>query len=132
MLLVAVYTFSDLLTYILNEIALLHVLERRNSPATHSYIAYLGSDCVFSQPICESELAWLDLSINVSKSSCIRVGPRYNRVCCNLTSLDGCEIMSVEKVRYLGIYLVSSKVMNCNYDLSKSLSIVHLMRFMER
>ena len=24
-----------------------------------------------------------------------------------------------EKVRYLGIYLVSSKVMNCNYDLSK-------------
>jgi len=76
--------------------------------------------------ICESELAWLDLSINVSKSSCIRVGPRYNKVCCNLTSLDGREIIWVEKVRYLGVHLVSSKVMNCNYDLSKSSSIAYL------
>jgi len=42
--------------------------------------------------ICESELAWLDLSINVSKSSCIGL-----RVCCNLTGLDGREIMWVEK-----------------------------------
>jgi len=41
--------------------------------------------------------------------------------------------MWVEKVRYLGVYLVSPKVMNCNYDLAKkSLSIGHLMRFMER
>jgi len=78
--------------------------------------------------ICESELEWLDLSINASKSSCIRVGPRYNTVCCNLTSLDGREIIWVEKVRYLGIYLVSSKVMNGNYyyDLSKSSSIAHV------
>ena len=49
----------------------------------------------------------------------MRVGTRYNRVRCNLTSLDGREIIWAEKVRYLGIYLVSSKVMNCNYDLSK-------------
>ena len=82
--------------------------------------------------ICESEFTWLDLSINVSKSSCIRVGPRYNKVCCNLTSLDGREIMWVEKVRYLGIYLVSSKVMNRNYDYLKSPSIVRLTRFMVR
>jgi len=47
--------------------------------------------------ICESEFAWLDLSINVSKSPCIRVGPRYNKVSCNFTSLDGREIMWVEK-----------------------------------
>ena len=40
---------------------------------------------------------WLDLSINVNKSSGIRVGPRHNRVRCNLTSLDGREIMWVEK-----------------------------------
>jgi len=34
-------------------------------------------------------------------------------------SFDGREIMWVEKVTYLGIYLVSSKRMNYNYDLSK-------------
>jgi len=69
--------------------------------------------------ICETELAWLDMSINVKKSSCIRVGPRYNSLCCNLTTLDGQEIMWTNKVRYLGVYLVSSKTLSCNYDLIK-------------
>jgi len=82
--------------------------------------------------ICESELTWLDMSMNVKKSSCLRVGLRYNSLCSNLTTLDGREIMWMHKVRYLSVYLVSSKALSCNYDLLKSLSIVHLMRSMER
>ena len=59
------------------------------------------------------------MSINVKKSSCLRVGPRHNSLSSNLTTLDGLEIMWMNKVRYLGVYLVSSKVLSCNYDLIK-------------
>ena len=34
---------------------------------------------------CESELAWLDMAINFSKSCCIRVGPRCDKSCANIT-----------------------------------------------
>ena len=59
------------------------------------------------------------MSIDVNKSSCIRVGLRYNSLCSNLTTLDGREIMWTNQVRYLGVYLVSSKALSCNYDLIK-------------
>ena len=35
---------------------------------------------------CEVELAWLDMSINFSKSSCLRIGPRNDVVCATTTS----------------------------------------------
>ena len=64
-------------------------------------------------------IAWIDMSINMKKSSCIRVGPRYNSLCCNLTTSDGHEILWTNKLRYLGVYLVSSKALSCNYNLIK-------------
>ena len=33
--------------------------------------------------VCEHELYSLDMAINVKKSSCIRIGPRFNVNCCN-------------------------------------------------
>jgi len=57
--------------------------------------------------ICETELIWFDMSINVNKSSCLRVSPRYNSLCSNLTTLDGREITRMNKVRYLGVHLTS-------------------------
>jgi len=69
--------------------------------------------------ICETELIWLDMSINVKKSSCLRVGPRYNSLCSNLTTLDGREISWMNKVRYLGVHLISSKALSYDYDLIK-------------
>ena len=69
--------------------------------------------------ICETELILLDMSINVNKSSCLRVGPRYNSLCSNLTTLDGRKIMWMNKVRYLGVHLTSSKALSCDYDLIK-------------
>jgi len=74
------------------------------------------------------KIHWLDMSINVKKSSC----RRYNSLCTNLTTLDGRDIMWINKVQYLGVHLVSSKALSCNYDLIKRLFIVHLMRSMER
>jgi len=69
--------------------------------------------------IWKTKLTWLDMSINANKSACLRVGPSYNSACCNLTTLHGREIMWTDKVRYLGVYLVSSKVLSCNYGLKK-------------
>ena len=51
--------------------------------------------------ICEEELSWLDMAINVSKSACLRVGPRFKSVCSSLTTSDGRYISWVDKVRYL-------------------------------
>ena len=55
----------------------------------------------------------------MNKSSCLRVGPRYNSLCSNLTTLDGREIMWMNKVRHLGVRLTSSIVLSCDYDLIK-------------
>jgi len=38
---------------------------------------------------CEIELNNIDMAINFKKSSCLRVGPRYDATCACITSLDG-------------------------------------------
>lgn len=34
---------------------------------------------------CERELVWLDVVINTQNSCCIRIGPRNNHVCADIT-----------------------------------------------
>jgi len=41
---------------------------------------------------CEDQLNWLDMSINVNKSACIRIGSRYKEICYNLVTIDEREI----------------------------------------
>jgi len=69
--------------------------------------------------ICEEELIWLDMSINVKKSACIRVGPRYKHVCSNLVTSDGGVISWVDKLRYLGVNLLSAKAFSCTFENAK-------------
>jgi len=52
--------------------------------------------------VCENQLDWLDMSINVNKSACIRIGPRHRVACYTLVTLDGREIEWTNSVRYLG------------------------------
>ena len=59
------------------------------------------------------------MSINVNKSACIRIGPRYKVACYNLVTLDGREIQWTNTVRYLGVYLVSAKMFTCATDNAK-------------
>ena len=49
--------------------------------------------------VCEDQLSWLDMSINVNKSACIRIGSRYKQTCYNLVTLDGREIRDGPDVR---------------------------------
>jgi len=41
---------------------------------------------------CEGELQWLDMSINVTKSACMRIGPRFSVTCSNINTIDGPQI----------------------------------------
>ena len=68
---------------------------------------------------CENELKTLDLSINAKKSVCTRVGPRFDAQCCSLITLDGNCLAWVDHLRYLGIYIVRTRVFRCNFDHAK-------------
>ncbi|MFM2293446.1 MAG: hypothetical protein RIS29_3259, partial [Bacteroidota bacterium] len=67
----------------------------------------------------ESELSFLDMPINASKSMCIRVGPRHNVVCADITASNGTIIPWVNAFRYLGIYIMSGRVFKCDFAYSK-------------
>ena len=62
------------------------------------------------------------MSINPSKSSCIRFGPRYDALCANLIARDGSAIPWVKSIRYLGIEMMSSRIFKCVFDSAKKSS----------
>jgi len=68
---------------------------------------------------CELELKWLDMTINVKKSCCIRIGPRFNIQCTAISTINGNLLPWVTELRYLGIYLINSRVFSCSYDQAK-------------
>ena len=77
--------------------------------------------------VCETELAWLNMSLNASKSMSMRIGPRRKHECCELTTMDGHEVLWANTIRYLGVYLDSSKNFSISLDYAKSLTIERLM-----
>ena len=68
---------------------------------------------------CEGELQWLDMSINVKKSACMRIGPRFSVTCSNINTIDGSQISWCNNIRYLGIYLKTHRVFRCCFDHAK-------------
>ena len=65
--------------------------------------------------ICLEEFDKLDLAVNVSKSACLRIGPRNNVKCASISSGD-VAIAWCENIRYLGIFILSGKKFCCNFD----------------
>ena len=63
---------------------------------------------------CESDLASLDMLINASKSSCIRIGSRCNVKCANLTTSSGHELQWANEIHYLGVYVTCSRHFQCS------------------
>jgi len=57
---------------------------------------------------CESMLGQLDFAINVRKSVCIRIRPRYHFSCSPILLSDGSEMQWVDNVRYLGVCVTRS------------------------
>ena len=60
-------------------------------PANGCYVILYADDILLLSPsvtylerlrhLCENELAWLDMAINVKKSGCLRVGPQCDIEC---------------------------------------------------
>ena len=69
--------------------------------------------------ICIEEFDLLDLSLNVSKSSCLRIGSRFNSKCANI-STGGGSVAWCDKIRYLGIFISSGKHFKCVFDNARS------------
>ena len=69
--------------------------------------------------LCEAELELLDMRVNAKKSSCIRFGPRFNVRCNSTTMIDKCKLSWSDSVRYLGIYLRSSRTFACSFSHAK-------------
>lgn len=67
---------------------------------------------------CSSELALLDLQINVKKCAAIRIGKGYKNKCTNL-NLDDTTIPWNPEVKYLGIYIVAAYTFKCNFESAK-------------
>ena len=59
------------------------------------------------------------MSLNVGKSSCIRIGPRYDKSCTNITTSNGRQLEWVNELRYLGIFIVSARGFVVSLDNAK-------------
>ena len=53
--------------------------------------------------LCEQELMWLDMLLNVKKSVCIRIGARFKAECCNLVTSEGQVLIWANDIRYLAM-----------------------------
>ena len=69
--------------------------------------------------VCETELSWLDMTINPAKSVCLRIGPNWKSTPVNISTLDGSDISWQQSCRYLGIHIVAGRVFSCSPDNAK-------------
>jgi len=69
--------------------------------------------------VCQNELEWLDMTINVKKSVCMRIGARCEVDCVNIVTNNGHELQWAKSIRYLGAYIVAAKVFTCSLDNDK-------------
>ena len=69
--------------------------------------------------ICETELIWLDMAINISKSCCLRIGPRFDKLSCAILTVNGMPLPWVNELRYLGVYILNSRIFRCSISHAK-------------
>ena len=69
--------------------------------------------------MCETELNFLDMAINSSKSCCMRIGPRCGISCANISTRDGRTLSWASELRYLGIFIVKFRNFKCSLSNAK-------------
>ena len=61
------------------------------------------------------------MSVNVKKSTYLRIGARCNVKCEGITALNGGKILWANNLRYLGVYITPSHKFCCSlYNANKS------------
>ena len=68
--------------------------------------------------ICKDEFDWLNIAVNVKKSSCLRIGNRHNVSTANIC-IGNNIILWCNEFCYLGLTIVSAKVFKCNLHNAK-------------
>ena len=68
--------------------------------------------------MCNILFSNLDLPINISKCHCVRIGPRLNLECKNLT-INGKDINWTDEIRFLGVTISKDKVFKRNWEDAK-------------
>jgi len=59
------------------------------------------------------------MSVNFKKSCCLRIGPRCDVGCAEIVSLSDQVIPWTNKMRYLGIHIIKSRVFRCSLTMAK-------------
>jgi len=76
--------------------------------------------------LCECELNYLDMGINYKKSCCLPIGLRCDVSCGNITMQLNWQCSPVV-IRYLGFFIVKSRIFQCLIDEANVTFIVLLM-----
>jgi len=61
----------------------------------------------------------LDLSINVQKSGCMRIGARYKASCVPISTQNGGQLPWSDEIRYFGIYVTAGFKFCCSLSHAK-------------
>ena len=69
--------------------------------------------------IVETEIVSVNLELNVSKGSCIRIGPRFDKFCIPISSLSGSVNNWSSEIKYLGVYIRQASKFSCATDNAK-------------
>ena len=66
--------------------------------------------------LCVKEFEAIGLSVNISKSACLRIGPSHNKPIENVT-INGNAIEWMTELRYLGVTFLKSPSFKCNLQI---------------
>ena len=70
--------------------------------------------------------------INAIKSRCMRVGPRCDVPCANVTTICGKQLPWVKELCYLSVYIVQSRHFKCDAHENKKSFFAHQMQFLAK
>jgi len=65
--------------------------------------------------LCDVFSADFDVKFNTTKTVAMRIGPRFDAVCADLT-LSGGIIEYVQSLKYLGVCIKTNRTFVCNFD----------------
>jgi hypothetical protein len=68
--------------------------------------------------VCQGDVEYLQMKFNVAKSVIIRFGKRWSTKCCGVV-LNGAELQFVDRAKYLGVHLVSSRRFRLSFSEAK-------------
>ena len=66
--------------------------------------------------LCDVFSADFDVKFNTAKTVAMRIGPRFDAVCADLTLSGGIIIQCVQSLKYLGVCIITNRTSVCNFD----------------